>query len=148
VVFDECHKAAGRYAYTYIAEECTLNGVQLLGLTASPGSKKEKVDALVAALSIQNIEVRVSSDPDVERYVFGKEVTTIHVEKNMHIDTVLGQLRPVIAEHLETLYKYGLSPFKDFERMPKGRLLEIGDNIKKLQAKTTSSWLCSITSTC
>ncbi|MCW6159605.1 MAG: DEAD/DEAH box helicase [Candidatus Micrarchaeales archaeon] len=135
VIFDECHKAAGRYAYTYIAEECSLNGVQLIGLTASPGSKKEKVDALIKALNIQNIEIRMSSDPDVERYVFGKEVTTIHVDKNMHIDTVLGQLKPVITEHLETLYKYGLSPFKDFERMPKGRLLQIGDNIKKLQAK-------------
>ncbi len=135
VIFDECHRAVGKYAYMHIAEECKLKGVQLIGLTASPGSKKEKVDELVRALQIQQIEIRVSTDPDVAPYMMGKEITTIMLDKNKDIDTVLALLKPTIEEHLGNLYKYGLSPFRYFEKMPKGRLLEIGNNIKKLQAR-------------
>ena len=134
VIFDECHRAVGRYAYTYIADQCKEDGVQVVGLTASPGSKKEKVDAIIKTLGIQDIEIRITTDPDVEKYVFGSDVKAIHVDKGPVIDTVLMKLKPVIEEHLNNLYRYGLSPFRDFERMPKGRLLEIGDSIKKLQA--------------
>ena len=134
VVFDECHRAVGKYAYTAIAEACKDNGVQLIGLTASPGSKRDKVDAIITTLGVENIEMRISTDPDVERYVFGKEMTVIHVEKNAHINGILHNLKPVIEEHLTNLYKHGLSPFRDFETMPKGRLLQIGDTIKKIQA--------------
>ncbi|MFI5412287.1 MAG: DEAD/DEAH box helicase [Candidatus Micrarchaeales archaeon] len=134
VVFDECHRAAGRYAYTYIADECKEQGVQLIGLTASPGSKKEKVDALLKVLDVQNIEIRVSTDLDVEKYVMGKETTDIFVEKNPEIIAVLNCLKPVIEEHLQKLYQRGLSPFKYMDKLPKGRLLELGENIKKIQA--------------
>lgn len=135
VIFDECHRAVGRYAYTYIADECKENGVQLIGLTASPGSKKEKVDELIKALNIENIEIRVTTDPDVEKYVMGKSTTDIMVEKNPEIDAILMLLKPVIEEHLGKLYSSGLSPFRYMDKMPKGRLLEIGNNIKKLQAR-------------
>ncbi len=134
VVFDECHRAAGRYAYTYIADECKEQGVQLIGLTASPGSKKEKVDALIKVLDVQNIEIRVYTDLDVIKYVMGKETTDIFVEKNPEINAILALLKTVIEEHLQKLYQRGLSPFKYIERLPKGRLLELGSNIKKLQA--------------
>ncbi|MGI0133855.1 MAG: helicase-related protein, partial [Candidatus Micrarchaeaceae archaeon] len=135
VVFDECHRAVGRYAYTYIANECKLKGVQLVGLTASPGSNKKRIDELIDTLGINNIEIRISSDLDVEPYVMGKDIHTHYVEKGRLIDSILANLKPVIDEHLTNLYKHGLSPFKNFENMPKGRFLQIGDNISKLEAK-------------
>lgn len=135
VVFDECHRAVGRYAYTYIANECKLKGVQLIGLTASPGSNKKKIDELISTLAVNNIEIRISSDTDVEPYVMDKSIHTLYVEKGMLIDSILLMLKPVIDEHLNNLYTRGLSPFKNFENMPKGRFLQIGDNITKLQAQ-------------
>ncbi len=134
VIFDECHRAVGRYAYTYIADECKEQGIQLVGLTASPGSKKDKVDALIDTMGIRNIEIRVSSDPDVASYVMGKETIDVHVEKTPEIDEILRLLKPVIEEHLGKLYDKGLSPFRYIERLPKGRLIELGSNIKKIQA--------------
>jgi Fanconi anemia group M protein len=134
VVFDECHRAAGAYAYTYIAESCLDSGVQLIGLTASPGSKKESIDALVKTLAIQNIEIRVSTDPDVAPYVMGKDITEIIVEKSPEINSILALLKPVIEEHLGKLHSRGLSPFTTAERLPKGRLIELGNTIKKIQA--------------
>jgi Fanconi anemia group M protein len=135
VIFDECHRAVGRYAYTHIADECKENGVQLVGLTASPGSNRKKIDAIVEALGIENIEIRISSDPDVEPYVFGKNIETLYVDKSPAIDSALRSISPVIDEHLMKLYQKGLSYSPRFERLPKGRILEIGEHINKLQAK-------------
>lgn len=135
VIFDECHKAVGRYAYTYIANECKLRGAQMLGLTASPGSDRKKINALIEELGITNIEIRISTDPDVAPYVMHKDITTISVDKGGTIDGILGMLKPVIDEHLGNLYSHGLSPFKDFQNMPRGRLLQIGDNIRRIQAQ-------------
>lgn len=134
VVFDECHRAVGRYAYTYIADECKLRGVQLVGLTASPGSDRAKVNALVDTLGIDNIEIRVSDDPDVAPYVMGKQTTIVYVNKGEGIDRILSMLRPLINTHMENLYKRGLSYSKSFERLPKRALLEIGSNISKIEA--------------
>ncbi len=135
VVMDECHRAVGRYAYTRIADEAKALGVQLLGLTASPGSDRKRIRTLVDALSIRNIELRVSTDPDVAPYVFGKDFNVVYVDKTPTIERVVALLKPTIDEHLSKLYSMGLSPFKRFESMPKGRLIEIGKNINGIGAR-------------
>ncbi|MGC8648876.1 MAG: DEAD/DEAH box helicase [Candidatus Micrarchaeia archaeon] len=135
VIFDECHRAIGKYAYTYIANVCREHGVQVVGLTASPGSKKEKIDALINTLNIQQIEIRIFSDPDVEKYIMKRDIFYIYVEKSKEINEILSLLKPHIDQHLEILYSHGLSQYKYFEHMPKGKLLEIGNEIKKIQAK-------------
>jgi Fanconi anemia group M protein len=135
VIFDECHRAVGRYAYTYIADECKLKGVQLIGLTASPGSDRKKIEALVTTLGINNIEIRISTDLDVEPYVMQKNITTMYVDKNEPVNAITAMLKTVIDEHLDNLYTHGLSPFRRSDNMPKGRLLDIGDAISKITAK-------------
>ncbi len=134
IVFDECHRAVGKYAYTYIANECKVRGVQMLGLTASPGSDRKKINALIETLGIENIEIRISTDPDVEQYVMRKDVDVVPVDKTPTMNAILNLLKPVIDRHLGSLYSHGLSPFRDFETMPKGRLLQIGDAIKRIEA--------------
>ncbi len=133
VVFDECHRAVGRYAYTYIADECKLRGVQLIGLTASPGSNKKRINALVSTLGIENIEVRISSDSDVMSFVMDKLTHVIYVEKNKAMEGILSSFKNLIDEHLGKLYQYGLSPFKSYDNMPKGRIIQIGTSIDRLQ---------------
>jgi ERCC4-related helicase len=135
VIFDECHKAVGKYAYTSIADHCKELGVQLVGLTASPGSDRKKIGAIISEMGIRNIQVRVSSDPDVSPYVMGKDTHVYYVEKGELIDQIIGNIRPLIDEHLSNLYSHGLSPFKSFDNLAKGRLLQIGDTIGKLQAQ-------------
>jgi Fanconi anemia group M protein len=134
VIFDECHKTVGRYAYTYIADHCKENSVQAVGLTASPGSNREKIMKIVDVLGVQNIEIRISTDPDVEPYVMGKTIRTHYVEKSPELNAILAELKPVIDQHLHRLYTRGLTYTDDITKLPKGRLLEIGDNIKKIQA--------------
>ncbi|MEM3827461.1 MAG: DEAD/DEAH box helicase, partial [Candidatus Micrarchaeaceae archaeon] len=108
-VIDECHKAVGKYAYTYIAGECGIKGVQVLGLTASPGSDKKRIRSIIEALGIQDIEIRVTTDPDVAPYVMGRQTNIIYVNKGEKIDRILALLKPIIDAHMESLYKKGLS---------------------------------------
>ncbi|MBO3799758.1 MAG: DEAD/DEAH box helicase [Candidatus Brockarchaeota archaeon] len=71
MVFDEAHRAKGNYAYITIAQryfsECP--SPLILGLTASPGSNREDVEALMKNLFIKNLEFRTRSDKDVAPYV-------------------------------------------------------------------------------
>ncbi|MDE1845994.1 MAG: DEAD/DEAH box helicase [Candidatus Micrarchaeota archaeon] len=135
VVFDECHKAVGKYAYTYIAEEADLKGVQMVGLTASPGSAREKIKSLLNELKIQDIEIRISTDPDVATYVMPKYMHVLEVDRSERINRIALQLRPLAEDALKKLNTMGLTPFRMFETMPKGRLIELGNMINKIEAR-------------
>lgn len=134
VVFDECHRAVGRYAYTYIAQEAKLKGVQVLGMTASPGSDKKRINTLVEALGIEKIEARSQSDSDVEPYIPGIKTITLSVKVGQRIEAIGSKITPIIQEHMSNLYSKGISPFRSADNLPKGLLLGIGKRIDKLQA--------------
>jgi len=72
LVFDEAHHAVGKYAYVPIAEryrtERPVHGV-VLGLTASPGGKDERVEEVVRALGVDRIEARSREDEGVAEFV-------------------------------------------------------------------------------
>jgi len=67
--------------------------------------------------------------------VMKKELSVVTVEKGDTINAILKELGPLIDEHLGKLYSHGLSPFKYFDRMPKGMLLGMGDNIRRIEAQ-------------
>ena len=70
VIFDEAHRASGNYAYVDIAREFIQYKKRLiLGLTASPGSKMERLDEVTENLSIENVIIKSENDSDVQKYV-------------------------------------------------------------------------------
>jgi ERCC4-related helicase len=72
LVFDEAHRAVGKYAYVPIAERYWTErprGGHVLGLTASPGGKDERVEEVVRHLRFSRIEARTREDPGVKEYV-------------------------------------------------------------------------------
>lgn len=77
IVFDEAHHAVGKYVYVPIAERYRADrptGGRVLGLTASPGGKDERVEEVVGALGVQRIEARSREDPGVAEYVQAVEI--------------------------------------------------------------------------
>jgi len=76
VIFDEMHKAVEKYAYVEIARR--FDGL-ILGLTASPGSKKKKIKQIFENLKIKNIESRVRDDYDVKDHVKEIQINWIKV---------------------------------------------------------------------
>jgi Fanconi anemia group M protein len=133
-IFDECHRAVGKYAYTYVANECAVRDILIVGLTASPGGKKERINALVGALNIRHIEARVASDSDVARYVMPKYVHIVNVELSNRVREIANALKPEMDASLGTLNSMGLLRVRGLEYLPKGRLIALGDQISRIQA--------------
>ncbi len=83
VVFDEAHHAVGKYVYVPIAERYRLErptGGRVLGLTASPGGKDERIEEVVSHLGVQRVEARSREDPGVAEYVHPIDVDYLWVE--------------------------------------------------------------------
>ena len=134
VVFDECHKAVGKYAYTYIANACSEHDVKTIGLTASPGSKKDKIKKLLQTLKTEHIESRVSSDYDVSKYVMPKYLHIMDIDLTDRIKEIAALLRPDIDASLASLNKMGFLHFKSFENIPRGRIIALGNEINKISS--------------
>ncbi len=134
IIFDECHRATGKYAYTYIANECSVRDILVVGLTASPGSKREKINALVKTLNIKHIEARVTTDKDVAPYVMQKNIHILRVELTPRIREISELLKPEIRSALGTINNMGFFHFQDFEYIPKGRLIDLGNQLSKITA--------------
>jgi ERCC4-related helicase len=72
VIYDEAHHAVGKYAYVPIAERYRSErprGGRVLGLTASPGGKDERIEEVVGHLGVARIEARSREDDGVRQYV-------------------------------------------------------------------------------
>ncbi len=87
IIFDEAHRAVGNYAYTTIAEEAKRHNIRIVGLTASPGSEKEKILEIIRNLGIERLEYRKETDKDVKPYVKAKLIKYIPVEIDQEVKT-------------------------------------------------------------
>jgi len=70
IIFDEAHRAAGDYAYVFIAQDyiSKRDDHRILALTASPGSDQEKINEIKNNLFIDSIETRAREHPEVKPY--------------------------------------------------------------------------------
>ena len=81
LVFDEAHRSVKDYSYTQLADvykDQAWNPL-IMGLTASPGGSREKVDEIVRNLYIEKVEARSEDDEDVRPYVERTELEGIKV---------------------------------------------------------------------
>jgi Fanconi anemia group M protein len=71
LVFDECHRARKNYSYTKVAQAYVRDSPypMILGMTASPGAEREKIEEICRALFIEHVETRTEDDGDVKPYV-------------------------------------------------------------------------------
>jgi ERCC4-related helicase len=71
LIIDEAHRCLKNYDYTKVVEfyKQQATNVRILGLTASPGSDKRKVEEICKHLDVQEIELRTRDSPDVRPYL-------------------------------------------------------------------------------
>lgn len=109
--FDECHRASGDYAYTYIAERYHADADRPLvtGMSASPGSDREAIQTVCSNLGIRSVEVMTEDDADVDAYTHETEVDWVEVELPDALDAIREALRTVIEERLGRLRELGVT---------------------------------------
>jgi len=107
-IFDEAHRAIGKYAYTKIAIHAKKSGCLMIGLTASPGSKKKKIKEVMENLGINNIETRSKDDSDVKKYIEHTKIEWIKVELSENLKRVSNLLRTLINEKIKFFSSWGV----------------------------------------
>ncbi|MFX1427198.1 MAG: DEAD/DEAH box helicase, partial [Promethearchaeota archaeon] len=104
IIFDECHRAVGDYAYVFIAQKYMekSKGHQILGLTASPGSTQEKIKEIKENLFIDQIEIRTDKDSDVKDYV--QKVDNEWIKISLPEEFL--EIKKLLEEKLKEIYKW------------------------------------------
>ena len=125
VIFDECHRAIGDYAYTHIAERLGGERTLFVGLTASPGGKRERINKVMEALHIDNVEIRAHDDPDVSPYVQKSTITWIPVELSHHFKEIKKELDALSGKYAKRLGGMGFPP----PLKHKGKFMELRNRI-------------------
>jgi Fanconi anemia group M protein len=122
-VFDEAHRSVKDYTYTKLATVYRESAERplIMGLTASPGASKEKVNEIKRNLFIEAVEARSEESEDVKDYVEKTNIEPIKVRvPDEYYETTL-RLRELYNEKVKKLLSGG---FLRSNRVSKKALLE------------------------
>lgn len=95
LIVDEAHRSVGRYAYTFVTEQCV--NALIVGLTASPGSKLERIEEIMRHLNIRRFQVKSERDEDVRPYVHEIKIETIMIDFPDEYEPLREKLRGIIT---------------------------------------------------
>ena len=128
VCLDEAHRCVGNYAYTFIADNYMKNSSNplLLGLTASPGGKKEKINEICKNLHIEAVEIRTETDEDVEPYVKPIEIEYMYVDFPEEFKNIRNILQSCLNDRIDILKKLKLI---NVDKMTKGGLIKLQERL-------------------
>ncbi len=108
IIFDEAHRATGNYSYVEIATHFLEARKRLiLGMTASPGADREKLDRITKSLGIERIVIKSENDPDVRKYVGGITLDVVKLELPSEIRDLVSQLRQTYSRIIDHLRNAG-----------------------------------------
>ncbi len=133
IIFDECHRAVGDYAYCFIVKKYRELAIspQILALTASPGSTEEKINEIKENLYIDHVEIRTEKDSDVKPYIQKVDNEWIKIK----LPTEFLEIIKIITEKLKSIYKFlkqnDLLESQDVNRITRKDLLKLNLVINK-----------------
>lgn len=127
MIFDEAHRATGNYPYGFIAKEYFKNSknTRILAITASPGSTKEKIDAVCKELFIDAVEIRSRGDYDVLPYVKKRYYNWIEIELPKDFLKLRSIIENVLRDYLKFLKNGGIIESADKNKLRKTHILEL-----------------------
>lgn len=137
-VFDEAHRSVKDYTYTKLADAYKSNADHplILGLTASPGASKERVNAIKRSLFIERVEARTEASEDVKEYVEQTAIEAIKVKVPYEYEELILRIRELFNDKVKKLVSGG---FLKGNRITKKALLEARGTISaRLKAAQTS----------
>jgi len=108
IIFDEAHRAVGNYAYVHVAKAYLEYDGLVLGMTASPGSEKAKVQEVCSNLNIKDIEVRTDRDPDVAKYVQTIRMDWVEVDLPPEMKDLSKAIHSLYEQYLKELVDLGV----------------------------------------
>ncbi len=133
IIFDEAHRAVGNYAYVFIADKYMKNAKnpQILAITASPGSEKEKISEIIDNLYIEKIEVRTEDSPDVKPYIQPIEINWRKIDLPVEFMEIKSILEDNLRKCILYLYSNSLLNTKNINNITRNDLISLQKLIPK-----------------
>ena len=112
--FDEAHRSTGNYAYVKIVQNFYDFNIstRIIGFTATPGNKPEKIEEVIQNLHIEAVCSRFSDDPDVKPFVASHKPKIMWVQLPDSYKTVLKFFEEYQKEIIDKVKEKGLDPGK------------------------------------
>ncbi|MBN1923852.1 MAG: DEAD/DEAH box helicase family protein [Nanoarchaeota archaeon] len=134
VIFDECHRGIGDYAYCFISSVYKKQNEKgrVLGLSASPGSNKEKILEVCRNLNLNEVVHMDEKNIEVTPYIKEKEITKIELELPKGLESIKSKLELSLKKRLVLLKRKGLIETIDVNKINKRTFLILQNG---LQAK-------------
>ncbi len=137
LVLDECHRGVKDYPYPFIAKFYIKQAEdpKILGLTASPGGTKDKIDCVCRNLFFDSVEIRTEEDGDVGPYV-----QKINMEwKMVELPEEFKEVHKLVSEALKQRYrKLKEMELTDTVDLRKRDLLQMQARIRSIISKCAS----------
>lgn len=132
LIFDECHRAVKKYAYTFIAEKYREQAQNplILGITASPGSEKERIEEICNILDIENVEIRTDKSPDVAPYIHPLSIKWMKIPLPKGFGEIKKILESMFKEHLKALKEMEFIDTYDIRKVSRTDLIELQGKIQ------------------
>ena len=136
LIFDECHRGTGSYAYVFLANRYTdqAENPLILGLTASPGGDEERIGQVCQNLFIKEVVVKNEDDPDVKPYFNPIEVEWVTVELKKEQLAIKSHLDTVLKNRLKGLKKMGV--IKSVHQVTKKDILRARGKVQNRMSKS------------
>ncbi len=147
IVFDEAQRAVKDYSYTSISKQFYNNSDHgklplVVGLSASPGAKEEKIKEICSNLFIEQIIAKSERDDDVLPYVFDTNIEHYTIAMNDYHKDLSALLNSLINDNISWLIHNRFIRKKKVEGVYRKDLLSLGDYIKsKLDSKNMNFFL-------
>ncbi len=103
LVFDEAHRAVGNYSYVFIAKEYgkVARNPLVLGLTASPGDSKEKIEEICKNLNVEQILYK--DEKELREYLHYKKIKRVYIDLPEDIKEIMKILKRVYRDKLREI---------------------------------------------
>jgi ERCC4-related helicase/23S rRNA maturation-related 3'-5' exoribonuclease YhaM len=110
VIFDEMHRAVKTYAYVKVAKEAHKQKKMILGLTASPGGKAEKIKAIKENLYLDEwLSITLASD-EMKKFRVPREEERIRLSLTEPLTNLSELLQQLIEEYYAKLAEADFVP--------------------------------------
>ncbi len=130
LVFDECHRGMGNYAYVFLASRYSAEAKNpiILGLTASPGGDEDKINTVCENLFIKEVMVKTEDDIDVKPYFKQIEVEWMQVHLKKEQKAIKSNLESVLKIRLKGLKSLGI--IKSINQVSKKDILKARNRVQ------------------
>jgi len=105
LIEDEAHRCIKNYDYNYVAQTYKeqASHQRILGLTASPGSEREKIKQICKNLSVEALEIRTRDSPDVKEYLQDLKMNLVKIEFPEKFEEIRQPLKKLFNDYVDEL---------------------------------------------